>query len=88
MLRRELQELLAALGQGEYRTAAGLAELLDISEKTARLRLKELDQELENHGAKVISKARYGYQLVVEDEDRFHNLTETADKLRGGFVIC
>lgn len=80
MLRRELQELLAALGQGEYRTAAGLAELLDISEKTARLRLKELDQELENHGAKVISKARYGYQLVVEDEDRFHNLTETEDK--------
>lgn len=80
MLRKELQELLGMLGQREYRTAARLAEFLGISEKTVRLRLKELDHQLTDYGARVHSRARYGYQLIVEDEDKFHSMTETEDR--------
>ena len=74
MLRRELQDLLEILGPKEYCTAVHLAELLGVSEKTARLRIKELDRYLKDYGALIASKARYGYQLVVHDETKFSSL--------------
>lgn len=80
MLRKGLQELLDMLSTDDYCTAAQLAEALNVSEKTARLRIKELDSELSAYGAKVISKARFGYQLLIEDENKFKNVKEEENK--------
>lgn len=71
MLCGRLQELLALLSQAEYRTAAALAQQLGISEKTARTRLKELNDLLTRHGAGVVSKARYGYRLEITARESF-----------------
>ena len=60
-----LQELFALLRQDEYRTARQLAGQLGVSEKTVRTRLRELNDELEKNGAKVVSRARFGYRLEV-----------------------
>lgn len=82
MLRRELQELLGILRQDGYRTAAQLAELLGVSQKTVRIRLKELNDQLADYGAAIISKARYGYQLVIEDEEKYGRLAGDQEELR------
>lgn len=66
-----LQELFALLRQEEYRTARQLAGQLGISEKTVRTRLRELNDELEKNGAKVVSRARFGYRLEVVDPVSF-----------------
>lgn len=76
MLRKSLQELLDIMTTDDYCTAAHLAELLNVSEKTARLRIKDLSGELSSYGAKIISKPRFGYRLVVEDPEKFDCLTE------------
>ena len=71
MAAARLQELLALLQQEEYRTAQQLARHLDVSEKTVRIRLRELHAELAGHGAGIMSKARYGYRLEVTDPVAF-----------------
>lgn len=71
MARGYIQELLELLSRGGYRTAAQLAELSEVSEKTVRIRLGELREELKAHGACIQSKARYGYRLVIEDQEKF-----------------
>ncbi len=71
MLWKQLQELLMLLSQEEYRTASALAEQLKVSEKTVRLRLKDLSGLLEGHGAEISSKARYGYILRIHDQEKF-----------------
>ena len=71
MVRLQLQELLELLQRGGYRTAAQLAELLGVSEKTVRTRIKELGEDLKSHGARLESKARYGYRLVIDSQAEF-----------------
>ena len=65
MLWGQLQELLDLLSEEEYRTAVTLAKEMSISEKTVRIRVKELNELLAAHGAAVLSKPRYGYLLKV-----------------------
>lgn len=79
MLRRELQELLDVLRRNEFRTADHLAGLLGVSVKTVRMRLKELNEQLEDYGAEIFSKPRYGYQLIVTDEEKYNKLAETEE---------
>ena len=64
-------QLLELLDTSDYRTAQSLADTLGCSNKTARTTLHELDAALVGHGARIESKARYGYRLVVADEDAF-----------------
>lgn len=71
MASARLQELLALLQQEEYRTAQQLADHLGISEKTVRIRMRELNDELEKNGARIVSKARFGYRLEIVDPERF-----------------
>lgn len=59
------------LSQEEYTTALTLAERLKVSEKTVRLRLKELGGVLEAHVAEISSKARFGYILRIHDQEKF-----------------
>lgn len=79
MIQRELQRLLNALETDEYKTAAQLANVLEVSEKTVRTRLKSLNDELKEYGAKVLSKARFGYKLSIIDEKKFHMLDKVED---------
>lgn len=71
MVQREFQKVLNILTAEEYRTAVQLAEELGVSEKTIRLRIKALNEEIEAHGAVIESRPRYGYRLVITDPERF-----------------
>ncbi len=71
MTAARLQELFMLLQQGEYRTAQQIAAHLGVSEKTVRTRLWELNDELEKNGARIVSKARFGYRLEITDRERF-----------------
>ena len=77
MLCKQLQELLMLLSQEEYRTALTLAEQMKVSEKTVRLRLKDLSGLLEGHGAEISSKARFGYILRIHDQEKFNEYIKT-----------
>ena len=85
MIRRELQQLLDALETEDYRTAAQLADELEVSEKTVRIRLKSLNDELKEYGAEVLSKARFGYKLSIIDEKKFDTL-ERAEETGENYI--
>ena len=74
MIRRELQKLMNLLRADEYRTASQLADALGVSEKTVRLRIKDLNEDLEKYGAVIESKARFGYRLVIKDQKQFEQM--------------
>lgn len=76
MLRPFLQYLLLELDTNSYKTAQMLAEHMKISEKTVRIRLKELDSILSSYGAGITSKPRYGYILEVYDLEKFSRFNE------------
>lgn len=86
MIRRELQRLLDILSTEEYRTAAQLADGLQVSEKTARLRIKALNEDLVEYGAEVISKARFGYKLCITNQEKFNVYEKEAEKPAESFV--
>lgn len=73
MERIKSRELLALLKQDEYRTARQLAQHLGVSEKTIRTSLHELNDQILECGAKITSKARFGYRLEVGDRALFEN---------------
>ena len=72
--RREILEILDLLETEEYRTAVWLADVLHVSEKTVRLRLKELKETLEGNGAEIEARARHGYRLLITDEEKYEAL--------------
>lgn len=83
MDRTRLQELLGWLKQDEYRTAQQLAKYIRVSEKTVRIAIHELNTELSKHGARIVSKPRFGYCLEVTDQELFERYqTEEESKNR------
>ncbi len=85
MLWKQLEELLVLLSQEEYRTALALAERLGVSEKTVRLRLKDLGSLLADHGAQISSKARFGYILQIDDKKKFDEYIKKESEETGYF---
>lgn len=85
MIRRELLKVLNLLNVDEYRTAAQLADALGLSEKTVRLRIKALNEELVSYGAQVSAKARYGYKMEITDQDQF-DLLEMEEEPEEGYI--
>jgi len=73
------------LSQEEYRTALALAEGLGVSEKTVRLRLKDLSGLLMGHGAHISSKARFGYILQVDDKEKYDRYIKSESEEAGYF---
>ncbi len=86
MIRRELEKLLDILETDEYHTAIQLADILAVSEKTARLRIKSLNEELEIYGASVISKPRFGYKLCTTDQEKFDQFKKTCEKENDNYI--
>lgn len=80
MLDAKLEILLQEVSSRDYQTAQELADRLHVSEKTIRVRMKELNDILITYGAEIISKQRYGYKLKISDEQRFHQLAYIMDK--------
>ena len=72
----KLNMLLQELSRVNYRSAESIADKLGVSEKTVRIRVKELNDYLTNFGAAVLSGRGQGYKLEIIDEEKFHSLTE------------
>lgn len=77
MLDSKLADLLASLSETEYMTSRALAEKNETSDRTVQTRIRELRQELEPNGATIESRPRYGYRLVVQDQDRYKTWLQT-----------
>lgn len=67
MLDKRLINLFALLSENEYKTASSLSENLNLSSKTIRTLLKNLDQILRESGGYIESKNGYGYKLIIND---------------------
>lgn len=71
MLDLKLFMLLKELMSADYKTGMQISQSLKVSEKTARTRIKELNEVLKKHGADIVSKKRFGYQLHIVNQVRF-----------------
>ncbi|MDO5409054.1 MAG: BglG family transcription antiterminator [Lachnospiraceae bacterium] len=79
MLEYKLKEVLKELSD-DYITAASLAQKLQISERTVRTRIKQI-QELEAEiGCKIISSPRWGYRVTVCDRMKFEKELQRMEK--------
>lgn len=83
MFYSKLQNLLECLAADQYITAGDLAEKLDLSERTIRTRVKELDDILRQNGAYIESKPRFGYRIVIEDSEAYGHLLENKERDEG-----
>mgnify|MGYP000190019251 CR=1 FL=1 len=63
LLNHQQRKILELLYKTEHVTASELAGQLGIGVKTVRVRIKELNPELEKNGIQILSKSRYGYYL-------------------------
>ncbi|MFA9375310.1 MAG: transcription antiterminator [Lachnotalea sp.] len=55
----------------KYHTAKELAKIIKVSEKTIRIRVKELNDIIKFHGALIIAKPKMGYKLEMSEEKKF-----------------
>lgn len=74
MLSDRLTNLLSLLSQDDYQTAGSLAGKLNLSSKTVRNLLKQLDSDLLDNGACIITKHGCGSKLKVNDLKKFNQL--------------
>ena len=63
----KIETLLNRLSANDFLTAEQIAEDLGVSTKTARTRMAELAALIRAHGAQILSRPRYGYQLQIDD---------------------
>lgn len=66
-LENRFRQLLKELEGQEYRTAVSLGRSMNLSEKTVRNLIKEINAVIREHGAEIDSKQKYGYKLSVFD---------------------
>ncbi len=71
-----LKQLLDVLKDEKILTSIQIASLIHVSEKTVRTRLKLLSDELEHNGAELIARPGSGFQIKVNDENKFQNWVE------------
>ncbi len=77
MLNRENMLILDILSTEDYMTAAVLAEKAGCSSKTVRNRIKEINEtlvQLPGFPAVVVSKPRFGFQLILGEGETKHSL--------------
>lgn len=79
-MREDLKELLQLLSADEYHTATELAERLNVSSKTVRTRIRELNELGADYKVWIESKPRYGFMLKEEQEHGVQILLENMEK--------
>ena len=72
-MQSQLKELLDMMSTDTYITAKDISTRFQISLKIVRNRMKDLRAELKYFGADIVSKPRYGYQLVIVKYFKFKN---------------
>lgn len=66
-----MKQILDILSDRDYYTAETLAEEIHAGTKTVRNLLKEINQEIEPHGAVIVSKYGVGYFLNIQDNGKY-----------------
>lgn len=66
-----MKQILDILSDRDYYTAEMLAEEIHAGTKTVRNLLKEINQEIEPHGAVIVSKYGVGYYLNIQDNEKY-----------------
>ncbi len=66
-----MKQILDILSDRDYYTAETLAEEIHAGTKTVRNLLKEINQEIEPHGAGIVSKYGVGYFLNIQDNEKY-----------------
>lgn len=74
MLGERLTNLLSLLAQDEFKTADVLAAKMNLSSRTLRNLVRELNESLEHNGAQIISRRGEGFMLEVTDLNAFQAL--------------
>ncbi|AEM21370.1 transcriptional antiterminator, BglB [Brachyspira intermedia PWS/A] len=69
-----IKEILSSLSADSYITAEALSKQLNVSEKTIRTKVKEINYELQKLNIKIESKPRYGYKLICDNYDNFKSI--------------
>lgn len=80
MLGERLTNLLSLLAQDEFKSLEELASKMNLSSKTLRKLLKELDEKLRSNGAQILSKRGVGYMLEVTEPDTFQAMFLTVEQ--------
>ena len=76
------KKYLEMLTEDEYIASEHIALRLDISGRTVRNELKELNKILETHGAKIISKPKFGYSIIVEERLLYNEYISNIKKVK------
>lgn len=72
--------LLKNLREDSYITASKLSEILNVSPRTVRNDITELNENMRNSGAQIFSKSRHGIRLVISDSEKYKHFLESFNK--------
>jgi len=73
-------KLLQLLQEDVYTSSAILAFSLNVSSRTIRNELKVLNNHIEDYGASIISKPRYGFRIEIHDFNTFTNYLKAVEE--------
>lgn len=76
-LNNRIKILLKSISAKKYITAEELAKKLNISSKTVRTTIKDLNNLLTKSGGEIVSKSGYGYILKITNGELFSKLDLT-----------
>jgi lichenan operon transcriptional antiterminator len=74
MLSERLTTILSFLSQEQFLTVNQLSEKMEVSTKSVRQFIKQLDSILIENGARILTKRKDGFRLQVDDFERFQLL--------------
>ncbi len=77
---RRLNEIFDYIHANDYVTTQKLSHLLNISERTIRSDIQNINDVLIDHGASIILKRKMGYSIEVLDLDLYHAFLLERDK--------
>lgn len=84
MIDKRVVKLLKLLSDSNYKTSEELSIELNVSSKTVRILLKNLNDILEGNGANILAKRRFGYILLINDSKKYNkfklSIKETEEK--------
>ena len=79
MLTGQQRRIIELLLESDYTTAKMIAYILDISVKTVRNRIKEINEELSANGLSIHSRPQQGYSISEEQKEKFEQVLEKYD---------
>ncbi len=70
-MNNRMKELVELISINKYKTAEELSKKLNVSTKTVRTEIKNLNSLLIKSGAEIVSKSGYGYILKINNKELF-----------------